>query len=350
MENKIKIGLAGLMVLAFSIGIGLKVTTEKNKENADLNVILSLEDKIVDNSIWCGTFNLIWNDLKELAGKDITFPQQLEMVSNLNKGTFTTKELNENSYYKVVDTPSLDLKKKIEKEIKEKFNESSDILDDFDWENYTSNDYFLYAMLKKEFEFESEFTELKKDRFKNVKNIKYFGIDANTEESVRNQVEVLYYKDQDHFAIKLKTKSEEEIILTKGRNETSFKEIYDSILKENENYSGSKTFGETDTLKIPNLNFKVKKEFIELENKEFSFANGEKYYIDKALQTIQLELNQKGGKVKSEAGMGVLNFSSTGEANPRHFDFDDTFVLFLKEKENSLPYLAIQVGDIKQFI
>lgn len=349
MENKPKIILMGFLVLVVCIGINFK-NLKKNETATDLNVVLSLEDTITDNTIWCGTLNLIWNDLKEVAGGDITFNPQLDIVKHLNNGTFSTQELNENSYYKVVNTPSLELKAKIEREIKEKFNETSDILDDFNWENMKDKDYFLYAMLKKEFEFDSVFTELKKDKFKNSIETSYFGINSETSESVREQVEVLYYKNMDDFAIRLKTKNEDEIILTRGRNENSFKEIYDSISKESENYKNSKTFGKSDTLKIPNLNFKTIKEFTELENKEFSFANGEKYYIEKALQTIQFELTKKGGKVKSEAGMGVKNFALIDETEPRQFSLDDTFVLFLKEKESILPYLAMKVDDISKFV
>lgn len=347
--EKLKIVLAGMIILVLCIGIGFKIYKEKMSKNADIHVNLSLEDKVMDNTIWCGTFNLLWNDLKDLAGQDIVFSPQLEIVNRLNKGTFTTKELNENSYYKVVDTPSLDLKKKIENELQEKFKETSDILNDFSWGNYNEKDYFLYTMLKKEFEFENEFTELKNGTFNNTKNVQYFGIDASTKEFVRKQVEVLYYKDTNHFAIKLKTKGDDEIILTRGNDKTSFKEIYDAILKENEDYQGNKSFGENDTLKIPNLNFKVKKEFTELEHKEFTFANGENYFIDKALQTIQLELNKKGGKVKSEAGMDVKNCGLKDSENSRHFHLDHTFTLFLKEKESNLPYLAIQIEDINQF-
>lgn len=350
MENKLKIILTGAMGLLILVGIGIKKIMDQKENITDANAVLSLEDTIANNTIWCGTFNLIWNDLKELAGGDIVFQNQLEIVDNLNKGTFTTKELNENSYYKIVDTPSLELKHRIEEAIKEKFNETSELLDDFNWENYDSEDYFLYAMLKKEFEFEQEFTELKKDTFKDTKEIHYFGIDSTTKDSVRNQVEVLYYKDQNHFAIKLNTKTEDEIILARGITEPSFQGIYNSLLEESKSYKGSKTFGEEDTLKIPNLNFKVKTQFTELENKEFTFTNGKKYYIDKALQTIQFELNKKGGKVKSEAGMGLQKSSLKDSENPRYFHFDNTFTLFLKEKEKNLPYLAIQIDDINKFV
>lgn len=350
MQNKIKLVLMGLMALIGIFGVGYKTYRERQVKLTDVSVVLSLEDTVNDNTIWCGTFNLIWNDLKDIAGQDIEFSPQLDVVKHLNQGTFTTKELNESSYYKIVDIPSLVLKEKITKEIKEKFNETSDILDDFDWENHDAKDYFLYAMLKKEFDFQNEFTELKKDRFQDTKNIAYFGIDATTKESVRQQVEVLYYKDNHQFAVKLQTQNEDEIILTRGRRESSFKEIYNALISESKEYKGSHNFGDSDTLKVPNLNFKVKKEFTELEKKDFKFANAENYYIDKALQTVQFELNKKGGKVKSEAGMSAKNFSLAEMDTPRNFDFDEPFTLFLKEKEKELPYLAIQVNDIEKFV
>ena len=96
-----------------------------------ITTVLTLDDEITDNTIWCGTFQLIWNDLKnDLAKQDIVFNPQLKVVENLNKETFTTKELSEESYYKKIGTPSLKLKEEIEKAVKDKFYETSDILDD----------------------------------------------------------------------------------------------------------------------------------------------------------------------------------------------------------------------------
>lgn len=80
-----------------------------NKEKD--NVVLTLDDEIKDNSIWCGTFQLIWNDLKnDLAKQDIVFTPQLKVVENLNKETFKAEDLTDKYYYKVVDTPALALK------------------------------------------------------------------------------------------------------------------------------------------------------------------------------------------------------------------------------------------------
>ena len=200
-------------------------------------------------------------------------------------------------------------------------------------------------MLKKEFEFSKQFTELPNGKFGNYENVKYFGINSSTDENVREQVEVVYYNSKDDFAIKLKTKTDDEVIISKGNTQNTFKEIYEEIQKNNQNYKDNKTLTKNDTLQIPNIDFNVKKEYEELENNTFKFSNGEEYKIDKALQTIQFNLDKKGGKIRSEAGM-MVNKSSLLQDKPREFLVNDTFCIFLKEKNKELPYFASKISDI----
>lgn len=320
-----------------------------NIENK-MNIVLSLEDTISDNTAWCGTFNLIWNDLKnDLAKQDIVFTPQLEVVRNLNKGTFNTSQLSEKSYYKVYGTPSIALKKQIEQAIKEKFNETSDMLDDFDWEARDPKDYFLYTMLKKEFEFPKVFTELEKGKFGNDENVSYFGINEETENQVREQVQVLYYHSKDDFAVKLMTKTNDEVILARGNKSNTFGSIYQEIQEKQKDYKGTKSFTKQDRLKIPNIAFNVKEEIKEIQNKTFSFSNGDEYSIEKALQTIQFELDKKGGKIKSEAGIMLKYESAILEPEEkREFLVEDAFIIFLKEREKELPYFGASISDITQ--
>ena len=346
--------LAVLMILIIAGGIfalskwkGNEKGNVEYRASKNLGIVLSLEDEISDNTAWCGTFNLIWNDLKnDLAKQDILFTPQKKLVENLNKGTFNTSHLSENSYYKVYGKPTLELKAEIEKAIQEKFNETSDILDDFDWNNRNPEDYFLYSMLKKEFEFPKAFSELEEGTFGNYENVTYFGIDESTDEQVRKQVEVLYYHSKDDFAVKLFTKENDEVILAKGREENSFGKMYETIQKEKENYDGEISFGEEDILKIPNIKFNLKEEFHELENEPFLFSNGNEYQIETALQTIQFELDKKGGKIKSEAGMMVSKMAIMIPEEPRQFLIDDTFTIFLLEENRDLPYFAAKISDI----
>lgn len=351
MKKKVIIGILIVLAIILLFPILMKLKDGKLISTEGLTTALTLEDEIENDTIWCGTFQLIWNDLKnDLAKQDIVFEPQLKVVENLNKETFTTDDLSEEYFYKKVGTPSIKLKEEIEKAIKDKFNETSDILDDFEWKNRDPKDYFLYTMLKKEFQFEKAFEELENGKFGNNENVKYFGIKKSSEsDELRKQVDVLFYNSKDDFAIKLKTKQEDEVILYKNPKGNTFNEIYKNIEKQKSQYKGQTNLQEGELLKVPNIKLKEKTEFTEIENKSFYFSNGDSYRIEKALQTIEFELDRTGGKIKSEAGMMVQNASVIRVDKIREFSVDDTFAIFLKEEGKDTPYFAGLISDITKF-
>lgn len=55
------------------------------------------------------------------------------MATNLNKESFTEDMISDSYYFKVFGPKTIKLKEEIVNGIKEKFNQTSDILDDFDW-------------------------------------------------------------------------------------------------------------------------------------------------------------------------------------------------------------------------
>lgn len=331
-------------------------TSHNTQDNNDIQFVLTLDDNLSSNSIWCGTFQLIWNDLKnDLAKQDIIFTPQLQVVENLNKGQFDTSQISEQYYYKIYGHPSFTLKSEIEKAIKDKFNEDSEILDSFNWSNNPSDkDYILYAMLKKDFNFEVAFDELENSSFKDTNDVEYFGIMQNTnselKDATKSQVEVLYYNNDNDFAIQLNTKENDNIILCKNPVGNTFNEIYQNISENSNKFTGKSSLSDIDELKIPNIDIDEKEEFKDLENKEFQFSNGDIYYIEKALQTIEFELDKNGGRIKSEAGMSIRNTAAMPkEEMPRKFYLDNTFTIFLKEKDKTLPYFAARIDDINKF-
>ena len=359
--KKIIIICSAILIVVLIAVAGYNITKKapqeekKNIQESKLNTTdgiittASLEDEVQNNTIWCGTFQLIWNDLKnEIAKKDIEFNPQSKIAENLNKETFTAKDISDKYYYKKLGVPTIALKQEIEKAIKDKFNETSDILDSFEWDGKSEEDYFLYAMLKKEFQFEKTFDEFENGKFREYDNIKYFGIKALSSEEQRNQVSVLYYDSSDNFAIKLKTKQDDEVILCKNPEGKSFNEIYSNISNKSNNYKGSKVLQKDELLKVPNIKINEKTEFSEIENKEFLFSNGDSYMIDKAIQTIQFELDKTGGKIKSEAGMSVEKSAILVEEN-REFSLDNTFAIFLIEDGKDNPYFAGKISDITKF-
>ncbi len=84
-----------------------------------------------------------------------------------------------------------------------------------------------------------------------TKKVNYFGIRKNNDnDKLREQVEVLYYNNKDNFAIKIKTKQEDEVMLCKNPKGNTFNEMYQKILtKKKNNYSGSKVLEEKEILK-----------------------------------------------------------------------------------------------------
>ena len=142
MKNKILKVIVVIIIMILIIGIFVYFINKNTKEGtskmsgyelkSNINVVASLEDEITEDTAWCGTFNLIWNDLKnDLAKQNIEFNPQKQVVKNLNEETFTTNDISDKYYYKKIGVPTIQLKQEIENAIKEKFNETSDILNDF---------------------------------------------------------------------------------------------------------------------------------------------------------------------------------------------------------------------------
>lgn len=318
------------------------------KETKGVDVVPTLSDKISKDTSWCPTFQLIWNDFKnDIVKQDIKFEKKLDMLDNLNKEDFTKNDISDSYYYKIYGRKNLELKSKIDNAIKEKFNQKSDILDQFDWSSDALDSgedvidrYFLYSMLYREFEFNKKFDTFN-DKFKDIENVEYFGIIKNND-VVREQIKVYYYNDENDFAIKLITKNNDEVIIIKNPKGETFDEIYNSV-KDKKIHE----FNDKDNFMMPKIDFNVLREYDELENKEIVTLDGI-YTIEKAIQSIMFSLDEKGGKVKSEAGMDVKYETSTIEKY-RNFYVNDTFALFLKESNKDKPYFALRVDDINKF-
>ena len=341
-------------------------TATKLQQADGITVVPTMRDTITADSSWCGTFQLVWNDMKnDVVKKDVIFTPQEEMAENLNRGEFTQDMLSEEYYFKTYGLKSLELKEQIENGIKEKFNQESDILNDFNWSESELDDpnnadvrrYFFYVMLYRKFEFLQEFDKLENGKFGDKYNdIEYFGIDESTKNSVGNQIDVLYYNSKDDFAIIVNTKTDDEVIFCKSPQGKTFNEIYENMNKESKKYTGSKNFKNVDEFKAPNLTFNEKREYTELQNKKFKTADPiyDTAKIEKAIQTIKFSLDEKGGEIKSEAAIDMVMIDTAvdkkpKEDEPRYFYVDDTFTIFLREKGQSLPYFAGRVEDITKF-
>jgi len=281
-------------------------------------------DENTINNLWVGTLDLAWKDLKEKIGVDKI---ELEgdnpkIVDELNNSTFSKEMLNQKDYEIKVERTVTDGYK-----IDATLNKELNFLEVFD--NF-SNDYTQATFGNSE------------------EYIKYFGINNASPEEMNKNVEVLFYNKigngnlrSNDMAIKLKTKEGDEIILYRTNDKKSFDEYYKDIELKSKQYKGSVEFLEDDELRIPYIRVNGMISYNELYGKAIKNSNG--LYIYDVIQNVNFSLNEKGCNLSSKATM-VTEYAGIGE-DTKYCYFDDTFILFMKEKNSDTPYFALKVDN-----
>ena len=334
--------LVSLAILVAMIG---GISTAQAQEVNSIEVLPTMNTQsTAQNRIWVGTFQLVWN---ELTDKIVKAPVKFldfdsQMANNLNQKQFKKSNLNEKSYYVKSGIVSPALKAEIEKNIKSKFHETSDILKMFDF-TYNPEKIFVYAMLKKDFRFTNAFDKLATGNFGNSQEkVKYFGINDNSNPKLYKNVSVLFYNDDNDFAVKLYTKGKDEVLLYRTNDDKTFDKYYAELNDKTAKYSGDKNFVKNDTLTIPDIKLYQETSFNELEGHQIVGTNMQ---IDKTIETVDFRMNNKGVKLKSEAAI-MLRCMSLAPREGRDFTFNNNFVLFLIEKNQNTPYYAMKVSDV----
>lgn len=318
------------------------------KSKQSLEVLPLLSSKPVEqNRLWVGTFQLAWNDLMDgiIKGPVKFAGGTPNVVKQLNRQLFRAEHLNEKSYYKVYGETSPQLKETITAAIKEKFNETSDILEVIDW---TQGDgkYLIYAMLKKDFKFITAFDKLKPAKFAHSRGkVDYFGINKKSDKILDDTVGVMFYNSPKDFALEIYTQGNDVLYLYRTDDNKAFDKLYSDMFMKKVQYDGASDFEADDEFKVPNISLYAEKSFDELCNQEIK---GTDFMISQALETVDFKMDNEGVKLKSEAAiatkMSMMPMEET--LKPRKFYFDDTFIVFLQEANRNKPYFALRIYDI----
>ena len=296
----------------------------KNNTNHKVNMNPTYQSTLDENTInnlWVGTLDLAWKDLKEKTGLN-KIDVNSQIANDLNESTFTKEMLDPNDYKINVERTVTDGYK-----IDATLNKELNFLEVFD--NF-SNDYTQWT-----------FGDSKE-------YIKYFGINNASLEKMDKNVEILFYNKissenlySNDMAIKLKTKEGDEIILYRTDDKKSFDEYYNDIQTKTNSYTGTREFSEDDELRIPYIRVNGLISYNDLYGKEIKNSNG--LYIYDVIQNVNFSLNEKGCNLSSKASM-ITEYIGIGEET-KYCYFNDTFILFMKEKDCDRPYFALKVDD-----
>lgn len=343
-----KIAIFVIVVLLMSGAIyAIVERTSKPK----LNPSFTYENSINENNVWVGSFQIAWNNLINVIGQGkIAFESETSQLANeLNNGSFTQNMINDNDYYIYVGSVTENLKDKIKKEVGDKFGKQNyEVLNEINFESINDDrSLIIYSVINKKFTFKKQLDRLPSKKFKDSKDyIKYFGINSASSEKLNEVVQVLFYNNREEFAIKLFTNENEEVILYRVNDNSSFSQMYGDLVEKTENYKGKKTFAEADELEIPVIDVDTIVNYDELCGKTIQGTKG--MYIQSALQNVKFSLNEKGGNLISEAGIKGQYLST--QLDSRQFYFNNNFVLFLKEEGAQLPYFALTVNNAELLV
>ena len=333
------------ILTAFILTGGIALAKNKNT-TPEMLPAFSSEFKQQDR-LWVATFQLAWNEfMNNIVKSYIMFnggtPQNVKI---LNRQEFKKNMLSQDSYYVAYGRTNNALKKQIEDAIWNKFKEKSELLNNVNW-NDPTNAYLIYSMLLKDFKFTTRFDILGVEKFARSKQkVQYFGIDKNSPQNLYNGVDVLFYNNRFDYAVSLKS-DKDEVILYRTNLNFNFEDLYNDLNIKSQKYKGNKKFAAGDKLKVPFMSLKAKTGYPELCNKEI--LHTDKLYISQALQTADFNMNNTGVKLKSEAIMDikVMSMPIAVKQKGRNFFFNNTFIIFMKEKNQSKPYFAMRVRDI----
>jgi hypothetical protein len=303
-----------------------------------------LERQIINgtNLLYCSTFQLCWNEMKNLVNGDINLSGNPDMVTFLNKSLSTKNDISEKSYVAVAGYKKENIEDTINSQLKSKFNNAQYV----NFDDMSEDDIIAYAYLYKNLKFNEEFESLKTPLYfqegDNTIAVNAFGINdySSKNEDMGKQVEIIDYQNEDDFIISLISSPEDDIVLVKVKPENTLMETIDSV--NNRINSGQKEhLIENDILKIPKFSFKLTHQYSEIIDKYIMNPGFSHYQIAEAMQDITFVLDERGAILESRS---LLTASKSVDTS-RYLVFDKPFLLYMKEKGAKYPYFAIWIEN-----
>lgn len=324
--------------------ISMKVFKDKEMKRTIITPHMEQNLQKDTNILYCSTFQLSWNELKNMIKGDIKLDKSPELVRDLNKGLSTKDDVSEDSYIALAGYKKDNMEGTINNQLKSKFDNAQKV----DFSSLSEDDIIAYSYLYKNLQFEKEFESLEGPLYfhegeKNGVEVKAFGIKeySDKNEKLGKQVDLIDYKSDKDFIIRLKTKEDnEELIIAKVVPGDTLLKTIESVSQRVE--KGQKeALVENDVLKIPKFSFKVKYNYSELEEGRILNDGFSDYQIVEAMQDIDFVLDERGSRLQLKASL----YAAKGIKMSRKLVFDRPFLLYMKEKEAKYPYLAIWVEN-----
>ena len=308
------------------------------------------------NVIWCSSFQLAWNEMKnKVVGAPIQLRGAEEIAARLNNAIQSANDISPDSFYVAAGRIKDGIIGKIQKDLASKFPKHSVP----ESENYIQEAILAFSYLTVTVPFRYPFCQVKDDFFFTDSNeiktdIEAFGVweHGPRYESMREQVEILYCTQDYHetdidsqmkeFVIDLcKYNDSYQIIAAVVKPKDSINKTLDYINMQIKDYKKKifyqPSLGANDVLIVPEMFWKIDHSFKELIGKTVSNANPAMPIVE-AYQGINFRLDRKGVVLESESRLIT-------SSSPKYFKFNRPFMLYIKKRDSAQPFFVMWVNN-----
>lgn len=301
---------------------------KKLSEYKNTQFIPTLENKISNdkNSVYCATLLFAWDEIRKQINSPLTISDEYFDLKLLNKSTFFENGLKSNEY-----------------------NVSGEV---------DGNLIIARAEFNKSLPFELKLQSFKNKLTFDGQKVSSFGVYGYDDYEQLKIVQIVYYKNDNNFIIKLLPKDKEhEIILFK--TDQSFNSIAEMTTeiekmteigkteKKNEKINWKYYYSEEDIVIIPKFNFNIETNYTNLEGNGFS-SNKQNFQIETAWQRTAFILDESGAEIESEAEIEVATEAMEEEyekPKPKKMIFDKPFLILLKRTDSKNPYFGLWTAN-----
>jgi hypothetical protein len=212
------------------------------------------------------------------------------------------------------------------------------------------------AFFNKTLPFEKKLQVLDKPINFDTAKVAAFGMYYYNEDAIKF-TQILYYKDDNNFILKLVPKDKQhEIILVKGLDKyqtlsDAFKLTIGLVTQGKKEQTDDRLLWkyqikQEDKFAIPIIKFNIETQYLNIEGQDFSTSGNKRYSVGTAYQRTGFILNENGAVVESEALVKAESDSATPViSHPKKMIFDKPFLIMIKRVDKAYPYFVMKVAN-----
>jgi hypothetical protein len=309
------------------------------------------------SAIWCVSFQLAWNRLKdEVVKEPVQLSKAQPIADRLNKADHSEDDVGSDDVYAAAGFARDGIVDRIRTQMASKFPNVPRPELDIPQEGAVAYAY-LTASAKYDYPFfENDETFLFTDSAGKQTSVGSFGIrkkDDYAYQKLRQQVQILYCprevimseKEIPEFILDpCKSSRPYQIVLARINGKPTLAKTLADVERKIAEQPAPDSFVSAlharDILLIPNIAWKISHRFTELEGKDKQFLNPSLrgLYLDTAMESIQFRLDRSGAELTSESKVYV-------KPGVSFFHFNRPFLVLMKKRGGKRPFFVMWVEN-----